>query len=112
MERDLLGEQSPSSVVCDVVLSRQELAGDLLGDAPQVQLPVVTARPVRVVVIVGLQCHPLLDLGQLRCVAKDVSKCSLQDFLFGHCTQTIGVDMGIEESISVLQSLELDHSKI
>jgi len=105
----LLWEQCSSSVICDVALSWQELAGDLLGDASQVQLPIVTARPVRVVVVVGLQCYPLLDLGQLCCVTKDVSEGSLQDLLFGDWTQAIGIDVRVEKSISVLQSLELNH---
>jgi hypothetical protein len=63
--------------------------------------------PVLVVVIVGLEGDPLLDLDELGGVAQDVSQGSLEDFLLGHRTQSVGVDVGVEETVAVLQSLEL-----
>ena len=63
--------------------------------------------PVLVVVIVGLEGDPLLDLDELGGVAQDVSQGSLEDFLLGHWAQSVGVDVGVEESVAVLQSLEL-----
>ena len=70
----LLGEQSFSSDVAEISLRREQLSGDLLSDTAQVELPVVPARPVGVVVVVGLKGHPLLDLDQLRRVAENVSE--------------------------------------
>ncbi len=63
--------------------------------------------PVLVVVIVGLEGDPLLDLDELGCVAQDVSQGSLEDFLLGHRAQSVGVDVGVKETVAVLQSLEL-----
>ena len=63
--------------------------------------------PVRVVVVIGLKGDPLLDLCQLCCVAKDVAEGSLEDLLLGHWTKSVGVDVGVEETVAVLQPLEL-----
>ena len=86
----------------------QQLSGDLLSNAPQVDLPVVPAGPVGVVVVVGLQSHPLLDLDELGRVAEDVSERPLEDFLLGHGPEAVGIDVSVEEPVAVLQPLELE----
>ena len=99
---DLLWEQGSCSVINNFFLSRQQFSGQFFSDASEVQLAVVSARPVRVVVVVGLQGHPFLKLCKFCCVTEDVTECALKDLLFGNWAKAVGVWVGVEEPVTVL----------
>ena len=61
------------------------------------------ARLEVVVVRVGLEGHPFLDPGYLGDVAQDVGEGPLEDLLFGHGPQPVGVSVRVKEAVASLQ---------
>ena len=79
-------------------------------DGPHVQGGLGGARLVLIVVVVGLEGDPLLDLVHSQDAAQDVSEGPLQYFLFGDGPQTLAAPacrVGVEVLVSLFDPTEL-----